>query len=1423
MPPEPTFESEDSPDATQLAESLPPDPSVVSQVARAPENERIRNLHQRLDEISGFDAMRLRKRLHRLKRIKGDKRAKDLDAIERNLAHAITRFTTRSAQVPHVRIPAELPIADRSAELVTLIQKHQVLVVAGETGSGKSTQLPKICLSAGRGVRGLIGHTQPRRLAARTVAERIAEELGSKVSDAVGYKVRFTDEVSERTYIKLMTDGILLAEIQRDPLLSRYDTIIVDEAHERSLNIDFLLGYLHTLLPKRRDLKLIITSATIDTERIAKHFGNAPIVEVSGRTYPVEMRYRPLDQASPPMRSRMLTGASGGPGDTDYRDAADDGDFEDEVDEHDATTSNLNSADDADDADEPRDQNQAICDAVRELQHEGPGDILVFFSGEREIRDAAEALTAENFANTEIVPLFARLSAAEQHRVFSSHKGRRIVLATNIAETSLTVPGIRYVIDPGTARISRFSKRTKVQRLPIEKVSQASANQRAGRCGRLGPGICIRLYSETDFASRDAFTEPEIQRTNLASVILQMASMGLGDIAAFPFVDPPDLRSIRDGVALLEELGAVSGPAAIEGQAWLTATGKALAALPIDPRLGRMLIAASETKALSELIIITAALSIVDPRERPREKEEAARQSHARFSDPDSDFGSWIKLWNFIQDERKAKSSSQFRKMCKSSFLNWLRIREWQDICAQLRSACDELGWIRNTEPANLDRIHQAALTGLLSQLGQKDIRSETPAKRPHDKSRKDTRAPGGRVEYRGARNTRFAIAPGSSFARKAPEWVVAAELTETNRLWARCVAPVNTKQIERAAAHLIVRSHTAAQWDEKRGMATIGERVSLFGLTLVNARQVPLSRIDPSAAREMVIRHALIDGEWHQEPTFVAHNAEIRAKVEAMGARIRRDLIVEDEAQWRFYDQRLPANIFNVSAFDRWWKSEKSQRPELFHLTIEDLLPPTDDAFSKESAAGATSVSVLSQFPDTWQNGSLRLPLFYAFAPGAVDDGITVEVPVAALSAINTAALSWNVPGHRYELIEELIRSLPKTLRRQFVPIADTASQLRDRLFVNDTITKTPVLHALTAELNRIGEQRVTLEDFRLDLLPSYLRLTYSIVNDAGDEIASGKDIEELRRQLRETQREALKEIALPDIVPTGRFVSWDFERIPAVVTVASTNGAIRAFPALRDCIDHVDVQRYGTAHEQYDVHWLGTRRLLRLAHPRFLKDADRVLTNRARLALASSPWGSLTAWMIDVIDASIDQAMRKFVDVHPKDCPGGLIWDRTTFDNLDEFVRQQVPTTLSDLGKASAMMASSAAAIGNELDRIRSIADVAADIGAHMDRLCYPGCITAVTAIRAPDLVRYLVGIERRLERVADKLSQDRSNMVRARALEREYDKVLEKVGPNEYLDEAVWLLEELRISLFAQSVGVKGQVSDKRIRILLSKAVA
>src|SRR5829696_426097 len=810
-----------------------------------------------------------------------------------------------------ISYPPELPVSQRRAEIAEAIRDHQVVVVAGETGSGKTTQLPKICL-----------------------------ELGRELEETVGYQVRFTDRVGRATRVKLMTDGILLAELERDRNLRRYDTIIIDEAHERSLNVDFLLGYLARLLPRRPDLKLIITSATIDPERFSRHFGGAPVVEVSGRTYPVEVRYRPL-------------GAE---------------------------------------ADDDRDQAQGILDAVDELCREGPGDVLVFLSGEREIRDTAEALRRHQFPRSpggvEVLPLYARLAAAEQHRVFQAHTTRRVVLATNVAETSLTVPGIKYVVDPGTARISRYSHRSKVQRLPIEPISQASANQRKGRCGRTSDGICIRLYSEEDFASRPEFTDPEILRTNLASVILQMTALRLGDVAAFPFIDPPDRRSVKAGVDLLVELGALE-----EGR--LTPLGRRLAQVPADPRLGRMLLEAGRRDCAREVLVIVAALSIQDPRERPSDKQEAADTQHRRFADKGSDFLTWLNLWRYLHELQAELSSNQFRRRCRAEFLNYLRVREWQDLHGQLRAVARDLGLRLNRAEPHPDAIHTALLAGLLGHIGLKQG---------------DTR------EFLGARGTRFAIWPGSALARKPPQWVMAGELVETSRLWGREVARIQPEWAEELAGHLVRRTYAEPHWSRSRGAVMATERVTLFGVPIVTGRQVDYARVDPAAARELFLRHALVEGDWETSHEFFARNRRLLAEVEELEHRARRrDILVDDQTLFDFYDQRIPDEVVSARHFDAWWKRARRDRPDLLDFERSMLI---------EERAGAPEVA---DYPDTWTQDGHRLRLTYQFEPGSDADGVTVHVPLAVLNQIEPDGFDWQVPGLRHELVTELISSLPR------------------------------------------------------------------------------------------------------------------------------------------------------------------------------------------------------------------------------------------------------------------------------------------------------------------------------------------------------------------------------------------------------------
>ena len=993
-----------------LARVSPPSSDEVRQV---------RELRARLDGLTIRDAARLGRRLKSLRDVSPDKLRRIADQV--TAAEALV--AARIAAVPAISYP-DLPVAAHRDELARAITDNQVVVVAGATGSGKTTQLPKICLELGRGVRGTIGHTQPRRLAARTVAQRIADELGTPLGEAIGYTVRFTDQASDRTLVKLMTDGILLAEIQRDRRLLRYDTLILDEAHERSLNIDFLLGYLRELLPRRPDLKVIVTSATIEPERFAAHFGGAPIVEVSGRTYPVEIRYRPLEVVA-----------------TD-----DDSDDPDDPD-HDIVRTEM------------RDQTEAIVDAIAELEAEPPGDVLVFLSGEREIRDTAEAL--RHLKNTEVLPLYARLPTAEQQRVFQPHVGRRVVLATNVAETSLTVPGVRYVVDPGTARISRYSRRTKVQRLPIEPISQASAAQRAGRSGRTAPGVCIRLYSEEDFESRPRYTDPEILRTNLAAVLLQMAALQLGDVEDFPFLDPPDRRSVRDGVQLLQELGAFDSAGAI------TDIGRRLAQLPIDPRLGRMVLQADAEGCLREVLVLAAALSIPDPRERPAEREEAARQKHARFADEHSDFTSYLNLWHYLRDQRKGLSGSAFRRMCREEFLHYLRIREWQDLTGQLRSIAAGLGLREGSESdesADPARVHAALAAGLLSHVGLREGESR---------------------DYTGARNSKFVLAPGSVLTRRPPRWVVVAELVETGRLYGRIAARIEPEALERVAAHLVQRTYSEPHWDAGRGAVMAYERVTLYGLPLVPRRRVGYAQVDPALARELFIHHALVDGDWQTRHHFFRDNANLRTELAELEERARRrDLLVSDDEIYAFYAARIPEQVVSAPHFDGWWKKQRHRTPDLLTLTRDDLLRVDESSAER---------------PDSWNAGDLSLPLTYRFEPGAADDGVTVHVPVEVLARLGGEEFSWQVPALREELVTALIRSLPKDLRRNFVPAPDTARAVLAALAPGGE----PLLEALQRELHRRTGILVPITAFDLDKLPVHLRVTFAVEAPDGTEIA--------------------------------------------------------------------------------------------------------------------------------------------------------------------------------------------------------------------------------------------------------------------------------------------------------------------------------
>jgi ATP-dependent helicase HrpA len=1311
-------------------------------------------LRDRLPALTLADEHRLRRRLDGLRRTR-DPRAREQQRqkIAADVATAEERIARRRAAVPLLRYPEELPVSGRRSDIAAALRDHQVVVVAGETGSGKTTQLPKIALELGRGVRGRIGHTQPRRIAARSVAERIAEELDSPLGDVVGFKMRFADHVSDSTLVKLMTDGVLLAEIAHDRLLRQYDTIILDEAHERSLNIDFLLGYLAQLLPRRPDLKLVITSATIDVDRVAAHFEGAPIVEVSGRTYPVEVRYRPVVDPDDPA------------------------------------------------ADPDRDQVSAIVDAVDELTAEGPGDILVFLAGEREIRDTQDALAERALPNTEIVPLYSRLSAAEQHKVFAPHTGRRIVLATNVAETSLTVPGIRYVIDPGTARISRYSHRTKVQRLPIEAVSQASARQRSGRCGRLGPGIAIRLYTEADFLSRPEFTDPEILRTNLASVLLQMAALDLGDVEDFPFVDPPDRRAVADGLAVLEELHA------LDEHGKLTETGRALAALPLDPRMARMVVEADRRGVLEEVLVIAAGLTIQDPRERPTEHQQAADQMHARFAHEHSDFLALLNLWRYLGEQQETLSGNQFRRTVKREFLHYLRIREWQDLHGQLRGTARRLGMNVGELANEPDErgIHTALLAGLLSHVG---LQVENPkGHNGHNgPSRPDRR---GSREYLGARNTRFVIAPGTPLAKKPPRWVVAAELVETSRLFARTVARIDPEDVEKLAAHLVHRQYSEPRWDAKRGSVVATERVTLYGIPLVAGRRVQYGSIDPVVSRELFIRHALVEGQWTTHHTFWAANQRAIEQVAALEERARRrDIGVDDETLFELYDERIPADVVSTRHFDRWWKAARHKTPDLLTFTPEMLT----------NAAAADEVR-LEDYPDEVHlTHGLTLPLSYAFAPGSAEDGVTVDVPLAVLDGVaertSGESLAFTVPGLREELVTALLRTLPKQLRRALVPIPDRVREVLPRIDPGE-----PLLPALERELRRAAAVTIPPDAWAPGQVPDHLRATFRVLDDQQRPLATGKDLSELRRQVAPQARASLARAA-SDVERTG-LTSWDLGTLPRTVEVSRGGHLVTTYPALVDEGETVGVRVVATETEAARLTWAGARRLLVLVAGSPARQVVKGLSPRTRLALQFNPDGEIPALVDDVVDAAAGELIA---------AAGGPPRDEAAFAALVERARAELlPLTTEGVRRVEAVLTQArevAVAIGAAPARKVPEAAVA-DLRAQMTGLLHRRFVTETGLRRLPDVVRYLRAMTHRLEKLPANAVRDQLWMEQVSAVTAEYEQLRRQVPATGTPDDPVarvrWMIEELRVGLFAQGIGTPRPISEKRVYKAIDSLIA
>ncbi|GHF13169.1 ATP-dependent helicase [Streptomyces werraensis] len=1307
------------------------------------------SLASRLSELSLRDAHRLGRRLEGARKIrKPEARAAVLGEIEAEVAAAEERMAARRARVPEVRYPEQLPVSQKKDAIAEAIRDHQVVIVAGETGSGKTTQIPKICMELGRGVRGMIGHTQPRRIAARTVAERVAEELDTPLGEAVGWKVRFTDQVDpEATFVKLMTDGILLAEIQTDRDLRAYDTIIIDEAHERSLNIDFLLGYLAQLLPKRPDLKVVITSATIDPERFSRHFDDAPIIEVSGRTYPVEVRYRPLLE------------------------------------------------EDSDDAD--RDQITAITDAVEELMAEGPGDILVFLSGEREIRDTADALTKKRYRSTEVLPLYARLSHAEQHRVFQQHSGRRIVLATNVAETSLTVPGIKYVIDPGFARISRYSHRTKVQRLPIEPISQASANQRKGRCGRTSDGICIRLYSEDDFLSRPEFTDAEILRTNLASVILQMTAAGLGEIEKFPFIDPPDHRNIRDGVQLLQELGALD-PTQKDPRKRLTQTGRKLAQLPVDPRLARMVLEADRNGCVREVMVIAAALSIQDPRERPADKQTQADQQHARFRDETSDFLAFLNLWRYIREQQKERGSSSFRRMCKQEYLNFLRIREWQDIYAQLRTVAKQMGIHLNDQDAPADRVHVSLLAGLLSHIGMKDV------KESKDSGQGGGRRDGGRNEYLGARNAKFAIFPGSALFKKPPRFVMSAELVETSRLWARVNAKIEPEWVEPLAEHLLKRTYSEPHWEKDQAAVMAYEKVTLYGVPIVAQRKVNYGRIDPDLSRELFIRNALVDGDWRTHHKFFADNRKLLTEVEELEHRARRrDILVDDETLFDFYDQRIPGHVVSGAHFDSWWKHKRREQPDFLDFEREMLIRESADAVTK------------ADYPDTWHQGPLKFRVTYQFEPGADADGVTVHIPLQVLNQVTDEGFDWQIPGLREEVVTELIRSLPKPIRRHYVPAPNYAKAFLERAVP----LQEPLTVTMARELKRMVGVPFEADDFDWSRVPEHLKVTFRIVDERRRTLAEDKDLEALKLKLRPKARKALSQAAAATAQRQGGeslerkgLTDWTIGSLTRVFETRRAGQPVKAYPALVDDGDSVSVRLFDSEAEQAEAMWKGTRRLILLGIPvNPAKFASEKLTNPQKLALSANPHGSVQALFDDCAMAAADKLIADF---------GGPVWDEESYRKLFDKVRAEiVDTTVRAVGQVQQVLAAWQAC-ERRLKGVRSPALLPnlTDVRTQLDGLVKPGFVTEAGLRRMPDLMRYLVAADRRLQQMPTNVQRDTTRMAKVHEMQDEYAWLLEQMPQGRPVPQQVrdirWMIEELRVSYFAHALGTAYPVSDKRI---------
>ncbi|MEY8199540.1 MAG: ATP-dependent RNA helicase HrpA [Colwellia sp.] len=1353
----------------------------------------LQKLFELLPQAKKSDAVRFKKRLMNLKKTiareagqksptefamlsLSAKHIKLVEPLQQHILKSIQDKQRKISSLPKITYPDGLPISENATQISAAIDANQVVIIAGETGSGKTTQIPKICLELGRGVDGLIGHTQPRRIAARTVANRIAEELGTKLGEQVGYKVRFNDQVSEQSYIKLMTDGILLAEMQRDRLLLKYDTIIIDEAHERSLNIDFILGYLKQILVKRPDLKLIITSATIDPQRFAKHFSNkngvpAPIIEVSGRTFPVEMRYRPLND-------RVVN-------------------------------------DDDDQSPQEVDIISGILSAVDELSDCGNGDILVFLNGEREIRDTAAALIKANLRHTNILPLYARLTVSEQNQIFKPHSGRNIVLATNVAETSLTVPGIKYVIDPGTARISRYSYRTKVQRLPIEAISQASANQRSGRCGRVSEGICIRLYSEDDYKSRAEFTDPEILRTNLATVILQMHALDLGDIANFPFVEAPDNRNITDGVRLLEEIAAVESkelPTTVSKNepkgkqttpsTQLTKSGRLLAKFPIDPRLAKMVITAIEFGCIEQILIIVSALSIQDPRERPHEKQQLSDEKHNRFKNKSSDFISLLNLWQYINEQKKDLTQNQFRKLCQREFLSYVRLREWQDIFSQLKLTLKEqqigltsidyqfsmpstqqgqaVDKAKETEQDSaLIPVHQALLSGLLSHIGQQDENRE----------------------YKGARGMKFFIFPGSALTKKSPKWLMSAELVETSRLFARMNAKIDPLWLEPLAQHLVKRNYSEPHWEKKQGAVMAFEQVTLYGLSIVSKRKINFNAIEPVTCREIFIREALVNGDCVIKEKFLSKNQQLVESIEALEQKARRrDFLIDEQHLVDFYSDKLPDTVNCQRSFLAWWKKAKRENEQLLDFSKAFLLNESSDELSA------------TEYPDFWHQESITLPLTYHFSPGDIDDGISVILPIALLNQVQEVGFDWLIPALRDELAIALIKALPKTLRRNFVPAPNYAQACLAAMPADQGRLQ----DALAKQLLRMTGVRLPEDAWQDITLPIHLTMNFQVVDDKGKLIKQGRDLNELKAELQGKVKASIKQVAEKGIEQAD-LTQWNFGKLPKGYEKKVANITIKAFPALVDHKNSVAIELFEQEQHAQEAMLKGISRLILLNIPTPLKYLQEKLPNKAKLGLYFNPFGSINELLQDCIQGACLSLVQQYSQGQND---GHLPREEKQFSRCCDYVRAEI----ADCVLTAAIKVERVLTLRHEVTKKMkgsvplNVIQSHGDIKQQCEQLVFKGFVSYSGLSKLDDIIRYLQGMLRRLEKLPSDPNQDRLKLIEVSKVNDMYKVIMGKQRKDKPVDNELlatrWLIEELRISLFAQNLGTSAPISVKRI---------